>query len=82
MARKQTTKPKHKFGNKLVLNQWLISLFGIDTFQERTLHGRKVRPFHVLSDPIKSQDMEGIVDNEHRFFYNLIRSDLFYENNQ
>lgn len=32
----------HQFRNKLLLNQWLISQFGIDPLPENKLHGRKV----------------------------------------
>ncbi|MBL7213566.1 MAG: hypothetical protein ISS61_14435 [Desulfobacteraceae bacterium] len=37
----------HAFSNKLLLNQWLMSLFGIDPFADN-----KERPFHLLADPI------------------------------
>ena len=35
MTKRKSRCPKpHKFMNKLLLNQWLISLFGIDPLQE------------------------------------------------
>jgi len=81
MARRRRTGPKgHKFRNKLILNQWLISLFGIDPIQEHRLNGRTVRPVHVLVDPIKDPRMEGMDEqNIHRFFHNLVNHQLFTE---
>ena len=70
---------KHKFRNKLVLNQWLISLFGIDPLMEHTLYGQKVRPFHRLVDPIKNPQLEGLDrDNLHNFYHALVNSNLFW----
>ena len=38
MPRNRSRGPKtHKFMNKLLLNQWLISLFGIDPFKKISL---------------------------------------------
>ena len=80
MARK-AKKLQHKFQNKLVLNQWLISQFGIDPFRDQTIKGRTLRPFHVLADQIKNQALEGIDhDNLHNFYWTLIKSELFWEN--
>ena len=39
---------KHSFRNKLLLNQWLVSLFGIDPLLPLTLNG------FVLSDYLDS----------------------------
>ncbi|MDP2645515.1 MAG: DEAD/DEAH box helicase family protein [Desulfobacterales bacterium] len=80
MASRKSKGPRpHKFRNKLLLNQWLVSLFGIDPFQEHKLNGKIARPFHVLSDPIKDPRMEGLDhDNLHKFYFNLINSDLFW----
>lgn len=70
---------KHKFRNKLVLNQWLISLFGIDPLMEHTLYGQKIRPFHRLVDPIKNPQLEGLDrDNLHNFYHALVNSNLFW----
>ena len=79
MARRQrsTLKPHH-FRNKLVLNQWLISLLGVDPQQEYKFNGRLVRPFHVLAEPIRDARMEGLDEsNIHRFFHNLVNSQMF-----
>ena len=51
MPRNRSRGPKtHKFMNKLLLNQWLISLFGIDPLVEQRNSGKVVRPFHKLAD--------------------------------
>ncbi len=53
-------KEPHKFRHKLLLNQWLISLFGIDPFREPNVPGvTKPLPFHALSSPISDPRMEG-----------------------
>ena len=77
-------KPKglkpHKFRNKILLNQWLVSLFGIDPLQEHNLNGKIVRPFHVLADPVKNLRAEGLDhDNLHHFYHGLINSTLFWD---
>jgi len=79
MARRRARGPKpHKFRNKLVLNQWLISLFGVDPLGEYKLNGRAARPFHVLVDPIRDPRMEGLDEsNIHRFFHNFLGHELF-----
>jgi len=74
MARKgkKSGPKKHDFRNKLILNQWLISLFGIDPLIEHNDGNKKVRPFHVLAASIKDPRMEGLDEsNLHKFYYNL-----------
>jgi superfamily II DNA or RNA helicase len=71
MARPKSTKSSasvsHKFRDKLLLNQWLISLFGIDPLKK----GGK-RPFHCLSEPLRQRGLEGFgADKLHRFFHYL-----------
>ncbi len=69
----------HSFRNKLLLNQWLISLFGIDPLLEHKVNGKIVRPFHRLADPIRDPRMEGLdQDNLHKFYHNLVNSELFW----
>jgi hypothetical protein len=61
MAKRNSSGPKqHAFRNKLLLNQWLIFLFGIDPLADNELNGIKVRPFNKLADPIKDQRLEGL----------------------
>jgi hypothetical protein len=62
----------HKFRDKLVLNQWLISLFGIDPLKEHKQQGQTVRPFRLLTDPISDPRLEGLNhDNLHHFYHHL-----------
>lgn len=82
MAKKRTrdNKPKtHLFRNKLLLNQWLLSLFGINPFSEYNIRGKAVRPFHMLAAPIKDPRLEGLDnDNLHKFYHALVNSNLFW----
>jgi len=67
---------KHNFKDKLILNQWLISLFGIDPLRDHTVNGKKMRPFHKLADMIIGSKIEGLdKDNLHYFYKNLF--DMF-----
>lgn len=79
MAKRKSRGPKrHKFINKLLLNQWLISLFGIDPLTEQRNNGKVVRPFHKLVEPVRDPRIEGLdADNIHKFYHNLINSDMF-----
>ena len=77
--RKQRGPKPHKFRNKLLLNQWLISLFGVDPLKEHKVKGKQVRPFHVLVDPIRDPRLEGLdYDNLHHFYHALVNSNLFW----
>jgi len=77
MARKRkSTIQTHKFRDKLLLNQWLVSLFGIDPLRE----GAKKRPFHKLAEPIRDPRLEGLdKDNLHNFYHALVNSNLFWD---
>lgn len=70
----------HKFRHKLLLNQWVLTLFGIDPFREPNIPGiAKPLPFHALSSPIRDPRMEGLdEDGLHRFYHNLANSQLFW----
>lgn len=69
---------QHGFRNKLLLNQWLISLFGIDPLAEHKVNGKVVRPFHKLAEPIRDPRLEGLdKDNLHFFYHYLGDSPLF-----
>ncbi|MES9818943.1 MAG: hypothetical protein ABW155_20145 [Candidatus Thiodiazotropha sp.] len=90
MAARRNRGPKqHKFRNKLLLNQWLASLFGIDPLREHPpppeprragkQSGRFVRPFHILAEPIRDPRLEGFTpDNLHNFYHALVGSNLFW----
>lgn len=79
MAKRKPRGPKqHAFRNKLVLNQWLVSLFGIDPLIEHKVNGKAVRPFHKLAEPIRDLRLEGLdKDNLHFFYHHFGNSPLF-----
>ncbi len=79
MVKRKPRGPKaHSFRNKLLLNQWLISLFGIDPLTEYKGNGKEVRPFHLLAAPIRDPRLEGLdKDNLHCFYHHLCNSPLF-----
>jgi hypothetical protein len=79
MVRRKTRGPlQHSFRNKLILNQWLISLFGVDPLVEHYEGASKVRPFHKLAAPIRNPRLEALdADNLHHFYHHLGNSPLF-----
>ena len=78
-ARRNRGPKQHKFRNKLLLNQWLVCLFGIDPLREHKQNGRTVRPFHMLAEPIRDPRLEGFTpDNLHKFYHALVDSNLFW----
>ena len=72
---------KHDFRDKLLLNQWIISLFGIDPLRKYTIRGVEVRPFHKLAESISTNlDLEGLTEEGiHRFYGALVNSGLFWK---
>ena len=81
MRRSRSGALEHDFHNKLLLNKWLISLFGIDPFKDYHLHGKRVQPFHLLADSIKDRKLEGLDhDNLHHFYKVLMSSNLILNN--
>ncbi len=76
MAKKLASGSKKplKFHNKLLLNQWLVSLFDIDPLAEHEVNGNVVRPFHKLVEPIR-RCKEGLNEaNLHHFYHCLADS--------
>lgn len=76
-------KKSHEFQNKLILNQWLISLFGIDPFSEHLVGGRRSRPFHLLKEavlPPSEQNHEGRDKDGLHYFYKYLADASFLEN--
>ena len=60
-----------KFTDKLVLNQWLISLFGVDMFAVYKDGNREVRPMQFLAKQLRDC-REGLdADNLHFFYQQL-----------
>jgi len=58
-SKSRASKKQHSLRNKLLFNQWLLSLFGIDLLAENPLRGKKTRPFHLLVDTLKHLRQEG-----------------------
>ncbi len=76
--RKSKSLKRHAFRNKLLLNQWLLSLFGIDPLAEHKVNAKVARPFHELANPIRDSHLEGLdKDNLHFFYHHLGDSPLF-----
>jgi len=46
---RKSTKKQLAFRNKLVLNQWLISLFGIGPLAEHKLQGKTIRRYFIVT---------------------------------
>ena len=59
MARRANNRPQVPFAHKLVLNQWLLSLFNVKRFED-------------LAEHLRNEQLEGLdEDNIHRFHYAL-----------
>lgn len=68
---------QHDFVNKLLLNQWIISLFGIDPLAECFVNGKSVRPFHKLAENLRDAP-EGLGADRCHHFYNILRTEDFF----
>ena len=67
--------PKMEFPQKLVLNQWLISLFGVDPLADG--YGPGEKPFHKLVEQLRIT-REGLdEDGFHHFYHELKDGDFF-----
>ena len=68
MARKKAKaipkKPQVPFASKLVLNQWLLSLFNVKRFEE-------------LAEHLRSEALEGLDENNIHHFYHALTAQLF-----
>ena len=59
MVRRTNNRPQVPFSNKLVLNQWLLSLFNVQRFEE-------------LAEHLRDEGLEGLDENNiHRFHHAL-----------
>ncbi|MDE2703978.1 MAG: DEAD/DEAH box helicase family protein [Gemmatimonadota bacterium] len=59
MAQRARNRPQVPFSRKLVLNQWLLSLFEVSTFRE-------------LADTLKREDLEGLDENNIHHFHHVL----------
>lgn len=56
--------PQVRFAHKLVLNQWLLSLFHVDTFEK-------------LAEHLRSEALEGLDENNVHRFHHALTAQLF-----
>lgn len=59
--------PKKYFSQKLVLNQWLLTRFGIDPLAEHRDGGRKVAPIEQLTKTFKNAAPGLSANRQHRY---------------
>jgi len=64
--------PMLPFAEKLVLNQWLISLFGVCPLALQQHQGRKVRPLYMLTKTL-ADCPEGLGPNNLHHFYTQLQ---------
>src|SRR5208282_6704897 len=57
-------KPQIPFAYKLVLNQWLLSLFGVKLFED-------------LAEHLRNEKLEGLDENNIHHFYHALTAQLF-----
>lgn len=71
--RPRATQQSHAFRNKLLLNQWLIGLFGIDPLHAHTIDDKPALPYQVLARHLKDIRTEGLgADGLHIYYHNLV----------
>ncbi|MFZ4628308.1 MAG: DEAD/DEAH box helicase family protein [Blastocatellia bacterium] len=59
-----TTQTQVPFAYKLVLNQWLLSLFNVKSFKD-------------LAEPLRSEALEGLDENNVHWFHHALTAQLF-----
>jgi hypothetical protein len=65
MARRRANnRPQVPFAYKLVLNQWLLSLFNVKRFEE-------------LAEPLRNEALEGLDENNVHHFHHALTAQLF-----
>lgn len=76
MARKLKSKIKQLcFGHKLVLNQWIVSLFGYDPLKDYKDGKRTLRPVQLLAKVVKDAP-EGMTSENLHYFYKVLDAQL------
>jgi superfamily II DNA or RNA helicase len=67
-------RPRHRqlpFGHKLVLNQWIVSLFGFDPLKDHKDGKRTLRPMQPLAKTVKDAP-EGMTSENLHYFYKAL----------
>ncbi|RVM25384.1 DEAD/DEAH box helicase [Sinorhizobium meliloti] len=68
-GRKKGAKPKElPFGHKLVLNQWIVSLFGFDPLKDHKDGKPTLRPVQPLAKTVKDAQEGMTAENLHHFY--------------
>ena len=68
----RSRKPKQlPFGHKLILNQWIVSLFGLDPLKDHKDGKRTLRPMLPLAKIVKDTPEGMNAENLHRFYREL-----------
>lgn len=65
---------KSDFLKKLVLNQWVLTRFGIDSLDQYRDNGSRVRPITLLSKTLKGSDPGLTGDRHHHYLHALLGS--------
>ena len=63
-GRRANNQPQVPFAHKLVLNQWLLSLFTVDTFEK-------------LAEHLRNEALEGLDENNVHHFHHALTAQLF-----
>jgi hypothetical protein len=63
-VRRPNNRPQVPFAYKLVLNQWLLSLFNVKRFED-------------LAEPLRSEGLEGLDENNVHHFHHALTAQLF-----
>ena len=64
MARRANNQPQVPFARKLVLNQWLLSMFNVKRFED-------------LAEHLRNEALEGLDENNIHYFHHALTAQLF-----
>ena len=64
VGRRSNNRPQVPFAHKLVLNQWLLSLFNVKRFED-------------LAEHLRSESLEGLDENNIHRFHHALTAQLF-----
>ncbi len=65
-----------KFNEKLVLNAYLLSLFGVSSFQGDLAKGDRFSGFEDLAKDLKASRLEDLDENDNSLFYHELKDKL------
>jgi hypothetical protein len=67
---------RNSFGLKLVLNSYLLSLFGVDSFQGNLAKDDRFSGFEELAKELKASRIEELDENDNSLFYHELKDKL------